>query len=216
MDTSASAAPIEQRHGRETGEFARVVNLSDAVFAIAITVLVLTIDVPDVPAAELAEALIRELPQLGAYVLAFVLIASQWIMHHKLFHRLAFVERGLTFINLAYLGLVALVPFPTGVFGAHPTSTAAVAPFLTLFVVINLVAAALIMRAEAVGAWTEPLPPGIYSRTMGAFLAGVVALLLGIFVSVWVPLAAVAMVAVSGVPFVLVMRGAPAPYRAWI
>lgn len=120
-----SSSAVEQRHGRDTQEFIRLVNLSDAVFAIAMTLLVLTVDVPDVPAAELVSALRTDAPQIGAYALAFALVASQWYAHRKLFQRLAFTEPGLTVTNLAWLGIVALVPFPTSVLGAHATATAA-------------------------------------------------------------------------------------------
>ena len=154
MTGSEAPSAGEQRHGRDTQEFTRLVNLSDAVFAIAMTLLVLTVDVPDVPATDLAAALLADLPQIGAYALAFALVASQWYAHRKLFQRLAFTEPGLTVINLAWLGIVALVPFPTSVLGAHPTVTAAIAPFLSLFVVLGLGYIALIARAQAIGAGT--------------------------------------------------------------
>ena len=76
---------------------------------------------------ELAPALFADLAQIGAYALAFALVASQWYAHRKLFQRLAFTEPGLTVIDLAWLGMVALVPVPTSVLGAHPTATAACA-----------------------------------------------------------------------------------------
>lgn len=80
--------------------------------------------------------------------LAFVLVASRWYAHRKLFQRLAFSEPGLTMINLAWLELVALVPFLISVLGAHPGDTAAVVPFLSLFVVLTLGYLALIARAD--------------------------------------------------------------------
>jgi uncharacterized membrane protein len=77
-----------------------------------------------------------------------VLVASRWYAHRKLFQRLAFSEPGLTMINLAWLELVALVPFLISVLGAHPGDTAAVVPFLSLFVVLTLGYLALIARAD--------------------------------------------------------------------
>lgn len=94
MTVSDDPSAVDQRHGRDSQEFTRLVNLSDAVFAIAMTLLVLTVDVPDVPATELASALLADLPQIGAYALAFALVASQWYAHRKLFQRLAFTEPG--------------------------------------------------------------------------------------------------------------------------
>jgi uncharacterized membrane protein len=205
----------DQVAGRDSNEFARVVNLSDAVFAIAMTLLVLTVDVPQVPSGELASALYGDLPQLGAYALAFTLVASQWYAHHKLFQRLAFTEPGLTVINLVLLGVVALVPFPTSVLGSHPTATAAVAPFLALFVVLTVGYLALIMRAQAIGAWTPPLPPGVHRRVIVAFAAGAVMLLTGVAIAFWSPPLALGMAVVSSAPTVAILRGVPTPYRSW-
>ncbi len=216
MPTTEHTASTTSRHHRDTNEFARMVNLSDAVFAIAMTLLVLTIDVPNVPAPELATALREDLPQLGAYALAFALVASQWHMHHKLFHRLAWIDVGMVAINLVFLGTVALVPFPTSVLGSYPTSTAAVAPFLGLFVVLNLAYLLLIMRAQAVRAWSEPLPPAVFRRVVLGSLATIGLLALGIVVSLWLPVLAVAMAVTSSAPYVLAMRRVPARYRAWL
>jgi uncharacterized membrane protein len=215
MSGPGPSRTADQRHGRDTNEFARVVNLSDAVFAIAMTLLVLTVDVPDVPTEELAAALRDDLPQLGAYVLAFALVASQWFLHRKVFQRLAWTEPGIVIVNLAFLGGVALVPFPTSVLGSNPTATVAVAPFLALFVLLNLGYVAMIARAQRQGAWLEPLPSAVYRRVQRGFAAGTAALLLGVVLAFWVPLLALATAAVSGLPTVLIMRGAPARYRSW-
>ncbi len=212
---SPSSPAVDQRHDRDSQEFSRLVNLSDAVFAIAMTLLVLTVDVPDVPVIELASSLLADLPQIGAYALAFALVASQWYAHHKLFQRLAFTEPGLTVINLVLLGLVALVPFPTSVLSAHPTATAAVAPFLALFVVLTTGYIAMIVRAHAVGAWTEPLPTSVYRRTVTAFTIGAATLVVGIAISFWLPLLALLIALVQSVPVVVVLQRSPAPYRSW-
>ncbi len=215
VSDAPSPAALDQRHGRDSLEFTRLVNLSDAVFAIAMTLLVLTVDVPDVPADELASALLADLPQLGAYALAFALVASQWYAHRKLFQRLAFTEPGLAVINLVWLGIVALVPFPTSVLGAHPTATAALAPFLSLFVVLGLGYIALIARAQAVDAWVEPLPTPVYRRTITAFALGAAILAIGVVVSFWVPWLALLLAVLQSAPVVLVLHRSPAGYRHW-
>ena len=214
-EVARSSPGSDRRNGRDTNEFARVVNLSDAVFAIAMTLLVLTVDVPAVPAEGLAAALRADLPQLGAYALAFALVASQWYAHRRLFQRLAWTEAGLTVLNLVYLGAVALVPFPTSMLGSYPTTSTAVAPFLALFVVLGLCYLGLILRAQSVGAWTEPLPPKVFRRVVSAFGVQAGTLLLGIAVAFWLPLLALAIAAASSLPAVAILRGAPAPYRSW-
>jgi uncharacterized membrane protein len=125
-----------QRYDRGSPEFSRVANLSDAVFAIAMTLLVLTLDRPDSPAGQLARGLLETLPQLVAFALAFALVANIWWAHHKFFSRLGALEPGVVAISLVLLGAVALVPFPTSLIGHAPTERAAVLPFIGVFVVI--------------------------------------------------------------------------------
>ncbi len=208
-------APTDAPLGRDTNEFARVANLSDAVFAIAMTLLVLTIDVPDVAPDGLASALRDDLPQLGAYALAFALVSSQWYAHHKLLRRVAWLDPRLVVVNLVYLALVALVPFPTSVLGAYPTTTVAVAWFLALFVLLNLVYLLLIVHTHRIGAWTEGLPSAVFRRVVHGSLTAIAMLALGIVVSLWLPVVAIAMAALSSTPYLLVMRGAPPRYRTW-
>ena len=67
----------------------RIVNLSDGVFAIALTLLVLDIRVPDIPenlvASELPGVLLALWPKYFGYVLSFVVISTFWIIHHSIF-----------------------------------------------------------------------------------------------------------------------------------
>ena len=63
---------------RDSLEFHRVINLSDAVFAIAMTLLVLTLDIPDVPSDQLGEALIVQASQFASLILSFSLVAIIW------------------------------------------------------------------------------------------------------------------------------------------
>jgi uncharacterized membrane protein len=164
--------PPHGRYTRESVEFARLANLSDAVFAIAMTLLVLGLDVPDVAATALAGALREVVPQLVAFVLGFALVANVWWLHHRLFSCLDVAERGLIALDLALLGVVALVPFPTGLVGRYPTETAAVLPFVAVMSVAAIV----------------------------SFVA---------------PVAALVVLASSGLPEVVLARRAPVGYRDW-
>jgi uncharacterized membrane protein len=105
---------------RETIEFARIVAFTDGVFAIAITVLVLGIDVPEqLPDADLRDFLVDSWPQLFAYFLSFAVIGRFWISHHETFRTLHNFDRRLLVINLVYLSLVVLIPFPTNLLGEY-------------------------------------------------------------------------------------------------
>jgi uncharacterized membrane protein len=100
---------------REEGEleFARVVAFSDGVIAIAITLLVLTLDVPSVPNGELAEALGDQWRQYLAFVLSFALIGRFWIVHHRAFSLLERFDGTLMLLNLCFLALIVVMPFAT-------------------------------------------------------------------------------------------------------
>ena len=203
------------RHGRDTLEFARLVNLSDAVFAIAMTLLVLTLDVPEVPADELAGALAGELPQLIAFLLSFALVANIWWQHHKLFARLAWIDPGIVAVNMGLLGAVALVPFPTGLVGNTPTLRAAVLPFITVFVILSLLYHWLVARAQRVGAWTEPMPPGLFPWVAGGLLVVVAMMVAALIVAWWSPVGGLLLLAISNLPERVLARWAPSGYDAW-
>jgi uncharacterized membrane protein len=101
----------------------RVVAFSDGVFAIAITLLVLSIDVPDVPDRRLGDALENLLPFIFTYALSFLIVGLYWLAHHRMFRTLERVNRTLLWINLLVLGLVALLPVPTEVLGRYGDTT---------------------------------------------------------------------------------------------
>jgi uncharacterized membrane protein len=118
----ASRPPV-----KETIEFARIVAFTDGVFAIAITILVLGIDVPEeLPAPDLHDFLVDEWPQLFAYFLSFAVIGRHWVAHHHVFGMLQNFDQRLMALNLVYLSLVVLIPFPTNLLGQYGSEPDAV------------------------------------------------------------------------------------------
>lgn len=107
-----------------TLEMDRVVNFSDGVFAIAATLLVLSIgfslklEQPDLD-RKLWHEFGDTLPQVFAYALSFFIIARNWLGHHRMFKMIRRIDGRFIALNLAVLGLIALVPFPTDVFGNY-------------------------------------------------------------------------------------------------
>jgi uncharacterized membrane protein len=93
----------------------RVEAISDGVFAIAITLLVLEIKINPSEYGHLEHALVHEWPGYLAYVTSFLTIGGVWIAHHKLFSGLEFAQASMLVINLVLLMSVAFLPFPTGV-----------------------------------------------------------------------------------------------------
>lgn len=99
----------------------RLENLTDGVYAIAMTLLVLSIDIPVIEGpltpAKLGGALGRMEPLFFGYAISFYILASLWVVHTQQFSVLAHVDRGFAWINLLGLFLICLVPFSTDLVG---------------------------------------------------------------------------------------------------
>ena len=92
---------------------ARLEAFSDGVFAIAITLLVLELHVPEVEPGRLWHGLVQEWPQFAAYLSTFFVIGIMWVNHHSMFKQIRRFDRSLLFLNLLLLLWTALLPFPT-------------------------------------------------------------------------------------------------------
>jgi uncharacterized membrane protein len=112
----------------EEGSAARLLALSDGVFAIAMTLLALDIAVPvGLSSAGFEEALGDVMPSVWAYVLSFLVIAAFWRGHHQVFRYVEKVDGTVIKLGLLSLGLIALMPFPTTLlaeYGDLPESVA--------------------------------------------------------------------------------------------
>jgi uncharacterized membrane protein len=208
-------APV--RFHYDTPEFGRVANLSDGVFAIALTLLVLTLDVPDVPADQLARALLDEAQQVVIFGLSFLLVANIWWVHHRLVGQLAFFESGLIALNLVMLGLVALVPFPTSLVGASPTVGAAVLPFIAVFLAITLVHLGMTFRARRLDAWRREMPDGVFPWLVAGWAGQIAGMIIAMVATIWLPILGLAIVACTGlVVWTLVGVFGPPAHREWV
>jgi len=108
-------------------DLSRIVAFSDGVMAVAITLLVLNLEVPTVKADDLNDALVDLLPSLGAYVLAFALVGRFWVIHHNLFQKLRGFDQVLMTLNLLFLALIVLVPFSTELYDRYSDEAVAAA-----------------------------------------------------------------------------------------
>ena len=101
----------------------RIINLSDGVFAIAITLLILDIRVPEIPegmvATELPGELLALWPKYLGYLLSFLGISVFWNIHNSIFHAIRSYDRGLMWLNFLFLMFVAFLPFPTSLLGEY-------------------------------------------------------------------------------------------------
>jgi uncharacterized membrane protein len=202
-------------HHRDSLEFARFVNISDAIFGFALTLLVLGIEVPDSDPRQLAANVRGTAPQLAAFVLGFALVANVWWQHHKLVARLERIDTGMIVLGLATLGVVALVPFPTGVLGRHPFEVAAVVSFAGVFLVLELLFLLTVVRAQRTQAWTRVLPAPLFRWIVAGYIATAAMKVLAIAIATWSPPVGLGVLAASSLPELVVARRAPPGYREW-
>jgi uncharacterized membrane protein len=98
----------------------RVIALSDGVFAIIITLLVLEMHVPDLSAGQsLAEALDEVRPSFVAFLISFIVAAIAWAGHRDLFSYVRRTDRALIWFNVLYLLPVCLLPFAASLLSRH-------------------------------------------------------------------------------------------------
>jgi TMEM175 potassium channel family protein len=136
-----------RREGNEI-EFSRIVAFSDGVFAIAITLLVLSLNVPEHLGGEsLGSALWDQRNNLLAYAISFAVIGRFWVVHHRFFSEVVGFDGRLLGLNILYLAWIVLIPFSSEVLGDHGGEVAAVVLYATNLAVVALVG--LLMTADA-------------------------------------------------------------------
>jgi uncharacterized membrane protein len=106
---------VDQAATKETN---RLETFADGVFAIAITLLVLEIRIPD-RGEDLGTALLAQWPSFAAYVTSFMTIGVMWVSHHQMFTIIGRTTPTFLFLNVLFLLPVAFVPYPTALVAAH-------------------------------------------------------------------------------------------------
>ena len=138
---------LSSREGETGRDRDRIVNLSDGVFAIAITLLILDIRVPDIPenmvSSQLPGALLSLWPKYLGYILSFVGISTFWIIHHSIFRTIRSYNRIILYLNLLFLMVVAFVPFPTSLLGEYGNHQLPVAIYAATLAVGRLLLTAI-------------------------------------------------------------------------
>ena len=102
----------------------RIEAFSDGVIAIIITIMVLELRIPELPAnandIQIWKSLLSILPKLFSYLLSFVVVAILWLNHHFLFDRIPHSTSRLVWYNTFLLFSMSLIPLPTAHVAKHP------------------------------------------------------------------------------------------------
>lgn len=159
----------------------RIILFSDAVIAIAITLLVLDIKLPELPehadSAALAAALLSIAPKIIAYVVSFLVVGLFWYGHFLRFRHIRRFDLRLIWLNLLFLMAIGFVPFASSVLSEHPNATSYVLYDGTM-AVVALLSAALWGYAIA---GDRLVPPGLSPMVRRRSLVGPL-LMAGVFV----------------------------------
>jgi uncharacterized membrane protein len=118
----------ETESAEATSGTERLVMFSDGVIAIAITLLVLDIRLPELPehadSAALTAALLSIMPKIAAYALSFLVVGEFWYVHHMRFSHINRCDARLIWLNMLFLMTIGFVPFASSVLSEHPNATA--------------------------------------------------------------------------------------------
>ena len=120
---------VPHQPARAPSGLERIVFFSDAVIAIAITLLVLDIRLPEAAGGsvlDLARPLLNLWPKFLGYFVSFWVIALYWVAHHRCFRYICKYDRRSIYLNFLFLMFIAFMPFPTGLLFSNPTQAASV------------------------------------------------------------------------------------------
>ena len=151
---------------RDSVEFGRVLTFSDGMFAIAMTLLVVGIEVPDIPdtedVGELWDA-VRDLEgSFVSFFISFAVIGRYWFAHHQFFSLLRRMDRGLIWLNLLYLAFVAFLPFPTGLIGNFFENPLAFAIYAVAVAMVSGMEVVMFRHAKRRALLERRMPEDVY------------------------------------------------------
>ena len=126
-------------HYERGNDPARVLTLSDGVFAIVLTLLVLEIQVPDLAQGQTLRDALREVrPSFIAFLISFVVVAIAWAGHRDLFALIGRTDRVLVWLNILYLLPLSILPFGASLLARYTEEPVALQMYGILLVAIAL------------------------------------------------------------------------------
>jgi len=151
------ATPAPEQDPTEGSALERLVFFSDAIFAIAMTLLVLDIPRPR-SGADLTTFLTTHDGKFIAFFISFWVIALFWLGHHRLFRYVRHYDHGLLMLNLGLLFCVAFLPYPSAILGDRADSVSATIFYAVVMSVAGLSSATLTWYAVSHRGFTGPVP----------------------------------------------------------
>jgi uncharacterized membrane protein len=163
-----------KRRAENEVEFSRIVAFSDGVFAIAITLLVLNLQIgPGLSEAQVDDALWDQRDNLIAFAISFAVIGRFWVVHHRFFAEVEAFDGRLMGLNLLYLAWIVLIPFSSQVLGDYGGTTPAVVLYSVNLAGVVLIG--LLMAVKARGSGLTATEESVHreTRVRSGYIAGV-------------------------------------------
>ena len=161
-------------------ERGRLEAFSDGVFAVAITLLVIDLAVPERGHGLLGRQLASHWPSFAAYGVSFLTIGIIWVNHHGMFRNFAHVDRTLLFLNLLLLFFVVTIPFATAMMAAYlrdggADASLAAALYQGVFLGMSVAFGGLFLWSIKHGHMTVPLTGAAARMAVVRFTIGILA-----------------------------------------
>jgi uncharacterized membrane protein len=176
-----------RRYKRDSVEFGRALAFSDGLFAIAMTLLVVAITVPNLDDGDsvndLADALNDLTPDFVSFFISFAVIGRYWLAHHQFVSNLKEMDQGILTLNLTYLTFIAFLPFPTALLGTYFENPLSIAIYAVNVAIVSGMEVVLYRHAYRAKLLRRQPPPAVYRFVVGMSFSPVV------FFMVSIPLA---------------------------
>jgi uncharacterized membrane protein len=141
----------------------RLVGISDGIFAFALTLLAVNVDLPQLAAnaslAEVTDAVWELAPQLAIYVTSFLLVVVYWQVHRRTFRCIRQSDTQLTWLNLLQLMCVAFLPVAMGLFDTYSTMTPVILLYAGTLAIIGVFGKLLWRHAQRAGLLFDNVSP---------------------------------------------------------
>ncbi|MEO8445988.1 MAG: TMEM175 family protein [bacterium] len=155
---------MEIKEHKKSFQLERIILFSDAVFAIAITLLVIELKLPEMKEVSnkfLAEGLVHIIPHFFSFFLSFMIIGIYWLAHHRMFNYVINYDSTLIWLNLFFLFFIALMPFSSNIYGVYSVLNTA---YILYVFNITMLALFLILMYNQISKPGKNLSSGLENR----------------------------------------------------
>jgi uncharacterized membrane protein len=155
--------------------------LFDGVFAIAMTILVLELKLPELhdkrSGHELGQALLHHGRTFIGYIISFVILSAFWIGHNTIYAKLTRITRTILAIHVWLLAVSAFIPFCAHLIGRYPGNPLAMMVYIGTALAYTLGMLTLVIAAEKQKLFDPAIPPGDVMKLRRGFIRAVLGLI---------------------------------------